>query len=160
MAEVTSITGATLEKAKKVFTSFCSVWSPGHLLHSVQELCEVPEERLDKIAELRERITVVERSSEHTGVVFVRKDDGFLLRFLRARKFDVERSLQLYLNYYKYRHKYAQQIGDQSVQSVQHVLQRGLFGLLDTPTKSGSKVLVVFPSRSVSYVTHVCIVVV
>lgn len=98
---------------------------------------------------------MVERSSEHTGIVFVRKDDGFLLRFLRAKKFDVERSLKLYLNYYKYRHKYAEVISDLSVQSVQHVLQRGLFGLLDTPTKSGAKVLVVFPSRSASNVTHV-----
>lgn len=98
---------------------------------------------------------MVERSSDHTAVVFVRKDDSFLLRFLRAKKFDVERSLQLYLNYYKYRHKYAEVIGDLTVQSVQHVLHKGLFGLLDTPTKSGSKVIVVFPSRSVPNVPHV-----
>lgn len=106
---------------------------------------------MDKIAELREKIMVAQRSSEHKGILFARQDDSFLLRFLRAKKFNVERSLQLYLNYYKYRHKHAQLMGDLSVQSVQHVLQRGLFALLDTPSSSGSKVLVVFPARSVSY---------
>lgn len=120
--------------------------APCHLINSLQELFEVPEERLDKIAELREKIIVAQRSSEHKGI-FSRQDDSFLLRFLRAKKFDVERSLQLYLNYYKYRHKHAQLMSDLSVQSVQHVLQRGLFAVLDTPSNTGSKVLVVFPAR-------------
>ena len=61
----------------------------------------------------------------------------------------MERSLQLYLNYYKYRHKHSQLLGEMSVQAVAHVLRRDFFALLDTPTKAGSKVLVVFPARLV-----------
>jgi retinaldehyde-binding protein 1 len=127
-AAVTSISGATLEKARR-------------------ELFEVPAERLTRLAELRGRIAEAEKGSDLKGVVFARQDDRFLLRFLRARKFDVERSLQLYLNYYKYRHKHAHLLGEQSVSSVEHVLRRDFFALLDTPTKAGSKVLVVFPRR-------------
>ena len=116
----------------------------------LQELGEVPERRLDNIAELREKIAEAEQRAEFRGMVFARRDDRFLLRFLRARKFQVERALQLYLNYYKYRHKHAHLLGELSLQSVEHVLQRDFFALLDTPTNSGSKMLVVFPSRWVT----------
>ena len=151
-AAVTSISGATLEKARRVrdqrygavlSESACTV-----SVSSLQELFEVPAERLTTLAELRGRIAEAEKGSDLKGVVFARQDDRFLLRFLRARKFDVERSLQLYLNYYKYRHKHAHLLGEQSVSSVEHVLRRDFFALLDTPTKAGSKVLVVFPRRS------------
>ena len=117
---------------------------------SLQELFEVPEERLTRIAELREKIAEAEKGSDLKGVVLARQDDRFLLRFLRARKFDVERALQLYLNYYKYRHKHGHLLGELSVKSVEHVLRRDFFALLDTPTKAGSKVLVVFPPRLVT----------
>ena len=82
---VSSISGETLEKAKR-------------------ELREVPQERLEAIHELRQSIERCERRSNEPGVVFERKDDKFLLRFLRARKFSLDRALQLYINYYKYRH--------------------------------------------------------
>ncbi|CAI8040683.1 Alpha-tocopherol transfer protein-like, partial [Geodia barretti] len=113
----------------------------------MQELFEVPEERLDKVRELRLRILEAEKNTDFHGVVFSRKDSRFLLRFLRARKFQVDRALQLYLNYYKYRHKHSHLLGDLSLQSVQHVLQRGFFALLDTPSKCGSRTIVVFPAR-------------
>ena len=107
----------------------------------------MPEERELKILELKEKISAAEKTAEFEGVLFARKDDRFLLRFLRARKFNVERSLQLYLNYYKYRQKHAHLLKDLTVQSVEHVLRRDLFALLDTRTSTGSRVLVVFPSR-------------
>ena len=107
----------------------------------------MPKERADRIAELKQRICEAENTQDFESVTFSRKDDNFLLSFLRARKFNVERSLQLYLNYYKYRHKHSHLLGDMSIQSVAHVLRRDFFALLDSPTKNGSKVLVVFPSR-------------
>lgn len=100
-----------------------------------------------RIAELRGRISELQKSDDLKGVVFARQDDHFLLCFLRARKFNVERAFQLYLNYYKYRHKHAHLLGELSTRSVAHVLRRDFIALLDTPTNSGSKVLVVFPSR-------------
>ena len=111
---------------------------------------------MDKIRELRRRIQGAEENSE---ILFSRKDSRFLLRFLRARKFHVERALHLYLNYYKYRHKYSHLLGDLSLQSVQHVLQRGLFAILDTPSKCGSKTVVVFPTRSVHNLYLLCCVI-
>ena len=122
----------------------------------MQELFEVPEERLDKVRELRLRILEAEKNTDFHGVVFSRKDSRFLLRFLRARKFQVDRALQLYLNYYKYRHKHSHLLGDLSLQSVQHVLQRGFFALLDTPSKCGSRTIVVFPARSLSLSLSLC----
>ena len=114
------------------------------MIEQLQELFEVPCERLDKIDELRAKIIEAELSA---AVVFTRKDDRFLLRFLRARKFNIERALKLYLNYYKYRHKYAHLLGELTVDSVEHVLKRDFFALLDSPMNTGSKILVVFPSR-------------
>ena len=110
---------------------------------------EDPEERLDKLLELRLKIEEVEKSTDFEGVVFSRKDNRFLLRFLRARKFQVDRALHLYLNYYKCRQKHSHLLGDLTPQSVQHVLQKGFFALLDTPSRCGSKTVVVFPARCV-----------
>ena len=114
----------------------------------VQELGEDPDTRMEKISELRQRIQQVKEKLEHKHVTFERQDDRFLLCFLRARKFNVERALQLYMNYYKFRHKHACHLKDYSVRGVEHVLRTGMFAVLDTPTLSGSKVLVIFPSRS------------
>ena len=73
-------------------------------------------------------------------VQFDRKDDSFLLRFLRARKFDQERSLQLYINYYKNRRDYPDIFGEFTPQSVEGILKSGLISVLDQPAKNGAKV--------------------
>lgn len=125
---VSAISGATLEKART-------------------ELGEDPDKRADKIAEFRERIHQMIEKQENRNVTFERQDDRFLLCFLRARKFSIERALQLYMNYYKFRHKHACHFKDYSPHAVEHVLRTGMFAVLDTPTISGSKVLVISPSR-------------
>ena len=126
---ITSISGETLEKAKR-------------------ELGELPERRAEDIQQLRERVGQWEQSPEEEGLSFPRKDDKFLLRFLRARKFDQDRALQLFINYHKYRQKkYAHFFEDYSPQSVEHVLKSGLVGLLDSRARDGSKVICLFPSR-------------
>ena len=151
---LSAISGATLEKAQKVLLPrpACGVRVPC----SPQELCEVPQERLQRVLELRLRIEEAEKTSDFDGVVFSRKDNSFLLRFLRARKFQVDRALQLYLNYYKYRHKHSHLLGELSPQSVEHVLHRGFFALLDSPSRCGSRTLVVFPARCVCVCVCVC----
>lgn len=114
---------------------------------SVQELFEVPEERAEKIRQLRGKIEEAAVKEEFEHIQLKRRDDKFLLCFLRARKFDVDKALQLYLNYYKYRHKHAHYLGDFSPRSVKHVLRSNIFAMLDAPMNSGSKVIVLFPSR-------------
>lgn len=75
-------------------------------------------------------------------VVFNNKDDSFLLRFLRARKFDVDRALQLYINYHSNRRDYPKIFNEFTPQSVKDVLESGLFSVMDGDhtTKMGAKV--------------------
>ncbi|XP_064385300.1 retinaldehyde-binding protein 1-like [Halichondria panicea] len=121
-----TISGATLEKAKR-------------------ELNEDPGKRVELIQELGRQITEAEAATD--DLKFTRKDNKFLLCFLRARKFDVERALQLYINYHKYRVKYAHLLTDYNAKSVEHILNSGFFGVLDQPLNDGSKCLVFLPGR-------------
>lgn len=130
MADVSCISGATLEKARK-------------------ELFEVPEKRVEMISKLRESIEQwlpAANDQYEQGLVFTRKDDKFLLRFLRAKKFDVDRSLQLYVNYHKYRHKYADLVGDISVASAQEVLTSGTLCVLP-PQEERPRIIVIRAGR-------------
>ena len=81
--------------------------------------------------ELRTKIAEAKNDPEHGVVEFSRDDGPFLLRFLRARKFDVDRATLLYCNYYKFRHKYADLLGDMHPRVVDHVLRSGLMGVTD-----------------------------
>lgn len=75
-----------------------------------------------------------------------RLDGAFLLRFLRARKFNVEKAFQLYVNYYKYRKKFAHLLTDSHPFYVQDVLDAGIFGVLNCCMTNGSYVMCVTPS--------------
>ena len=78
---------------------------------------------------------------------FVRKDGKFLLRFLRARKFNIERAAQLYVNYYKYRFKFRHLLTNFHPRHVENVIDAGVFGVLDRVMKNESRVFCVLPSR-------------
>ena len=79
--------------------------------------------------------------------VFTRNDGTFLLRFLRAKKFDVDRAVRLYCNYYKFRHKYADILGDMHPRAVEHVLQGGLLGVTNLRRKDGAVTIHLRPAR-------------
>lgn len=70
-----------------------------------------------------------------------------MLRFLRARKFNVNRAFQLYVNYYKYRHKFSHLLTDFHPLCVKNVIDAGIFGVLETPMKNTSRALLVYPSH-------------
>ena len=127
---ISSISGETLEKARR-------------------ELKEIPEKRADAIRELRSRIEELEQDpdKDEDGPVFERKDGKFLLMFLRARKFSIDRAVQLYTNYYKYRHKHASLLTDYHPSSVEHVFRTRLFGVVDKRLKNGSKAFCLYPAR-------------
>ena len=127
---VSAITGATLLKARA-------------------ELREVPERRLESIRQLREAIESYRRLPGEEDVVFKRTDNRFLLRFLRSRKFDQERALQVYVNYYKYRHKHRELLEGASPEDekLRHIMESGAFAVLPTPLKDGSCGVCLFPSR-------------
>ncbi len=80
-------------------------------------------------------------------IEFERKDGKFLLRFLRARKFNLDRALQVYINYYKYRHKFAHLLTNFHPKGVSKVLNAGIFGVIEHPLKNGSTAVTITPSR-------------
>ena len=125
---LSAISGETLEKAKR-------------------ELGEDPETRAELVGKLRTKIQEAKSDAEYKGVEFTREDGSFLLRFLRARKFDVDRAVLLYCNYYKFRHKYAHLLGDLHPRAVEHVLRSGLLGVTDLRRKDGSAVIQLCPGR-------------
>ena len=79
-------------------------------------------------------------SEELESVQFERKDDAFLIRFLRARKFNIERSLELYINYYQCRIEFSEVFEDFTPQSVEMILKSGIINVLDDRTTDGTKV--------------------
>ncbi len=122
---LSSLSGATLEKAQR-------------------ELNEDPDKRLEAITQLKDSIEQWTPSVDdqyEQNLIFARKEDEFLLRFLRAKKFDVDRSLQLYVNYYKYRSKYAHILGEMSVSSARGMLTEG--GLCVLPPRNGPRVIII-----------------
>ncbi len=125
MASLSSLSGDTLKKAQK-------------------ELFEDPDKRLEVISQLRDSIeqwTPTVDDQYEQNLIFARKEDKFLLRFLRAKKFDVDRSLKLYVNYYKYRSKYAHILGEMSVSSAEGLLSGG--GLCVLPPRNGPRVIII-----------------
>ena len=138
---ISTISGETLEKAQR-------------------ELGEIPEKRGEFIKQLREKIEEFEASSppDFEEVELVRRDDRFLLMFLRARKFDLPRALQLYLNYYMYRHKYAHMLQNFNPKAVEHILRSGVFGVLEQRLHNGSKVVcIVYWSNGSTMAPRYCV---
>lgn len=127
--EISGISGETLEKARS-------------------ELGEDPLTRKEVIAELRGKIENWKPSkSEEKGITLTNTEGRFLLMFLRARKFDVDKAFQLYINYHTFRHKHANMLTDLNLKSVEHVLHSRVIQVLDSRCSDGSKVLCVYPKN-------------
>lgn len=74
-----------------------------------------------------------------------RLDDTFLLRFLRARKFDYDRALQLLLNYHSGRKAWPEVFQDLKPSTVKHVLDLGFLTVLPQPDPNGRYILCLRP---------------
>ena len=127
---------------------FISAVSGVSLEKAMKELGEDPSQRKKQIAELKQSIRgwvpkVGEKKVEFTRV----KDDKFLLAFLRARKFDVDKALQLFVNYHHFRQKYAGVLSTLDAPSVEHILRSGVLSVPDTRFYNGSKAICVYPQK-------------
>lgn len=107
-----------------------------------EELQEKPEWRLRDVQALRDMV-LKERPNLRT-----RLDDAFLLRFLRARKFDYDRALQLLLNYHASRRAWPEVFQDLRPSAVRHVLDRGFLTVLPRPDPHGRYILCLRPGES------------
>lgn len=127
-----------------------SAISGNTLLKARAELREIPEKRMESIRQLRKAIESYRRLPGEEELVFRRTDNRFLLRFLRSRKFDVERALHVYVNYHKYRHKHREWLKDgvsPDDPALRHIMESGVFAVLPTPLKDGSRGVCLYPSR-------------
>ena len=97
--------------------------SSASLEKASRELNETDEIRASRISELKARV----EQHEDELLIDSRRDASFLVRFLRARKFDVDRAYQLYVNYFKYRKDHPEIFKDKfTARDMREVLEMGL----------------------------------
>ncbi|GAB6028297.1 Clavesin-1 [Chamberlinius hualienensis] len=80
---------------------------------------------------------------------FRRKDDSFILRFLRARKFNTRAAYQLYCRYYEYRYnnKALFQNFHSKDPDINLALMDGLPGVLPIPDDYGHRILLIYAAN-------------
>ncbi|VDP83509.1 unnamed protein product [Schistosoma mattheei] len=103
--------------------------SPQTLEKAFLELNEQPQQRQNAITELRHRIQL----QSLQGCLA----DEFLLRFLRAKKFNQDNAFRLYTNYYILRLRYPDIFSDLRPSLVEHVFQSGVVCRLPQPDSEG-----------------------
>ncbi|KAE8576418.1 hypothetical protein XENTR_v10004173 [Xenopus tropicalis] len=116
----------------------CSL-SPELVLKAREELQEKPEWRLRDVQALRD---MVWKDYPHLKT---RVDDSFLLRFLRARKFDYDRALQLLVNYYSCRKAWPEVFTDLRPSAVKPVLDSGFLTVLPHTDTEGRRIVCIRP---------------
>ena len=133
--------------SQRDFCRLTSSISEATMAIAMKELGEDPSKRDEQIAELQKRISEWIPKAGEKAIQFSRVDDKFILAFLRARKFDVEKALQLYVNYHQFRHKHASVLSALNAPSVEHILKSGVLCVPDTRFYNGSKAICVYPQK-------------
>ncbi|KAG8439510.1 hypothetical protein GDO86_005637 [Hymenochirus boettgeri] len=118
----------------------CSL-SPDLVLKAREELQEKPEWRLRDVQALRDMIW---KEYPHLKT---RVDDAFLLRFLRARKFDYDRALQLLVNYYSCRKGWPEVFKDLRPSAVKPALDSGFLTVLPHTDTEGRRIVCIRPGH-------------
>lgn len=104
-----------------------------------EELQEKPEWRLRDVQALRDMVHK-EYPNLSTSL-----DDAFLLRFLRARKFDYDRALQLLINYHSCRRSWPEVFNNLKPSALKDVLASGFLTVLPHTDPRGCHILCIRP---------------
>ncbi|XP_034049636.1 retinaldehyde-binding protein 1-like [Thalassophryne amazonica] len=119
---------------------------PGHtVLKAKDELNETDEKKMSSLKDLR--VMMKERAAEGDDLAkvvleyFEDKPDSLLLRFLRARKFDVVRSHDLMKGYIHFRMEYPELFENLTPEAVRSTIELGYPLILPTRDKYGHIVL-------------------
>lgn len=117
-----------------------------------EELQEKPEWRLRDVQALRDMVC---KDYPHLRT---RLDDAFLLRFLRARKFDYDRALQLLVNYHSCRRSWPEVFTNLKPSAVKPVLESGFVTVLPHLDSEGRHVVCIRPGTNaeLSFKLSVC----
>ena len=105
------------------------------------ELNERLESRRFDIEALRERMEA------RPDVYFDRKDDEFLLRFLRARKFDKDRAFNLLVNYCRFHRRHRNFFKSLRASCLRPVFEDGLPMVMPERDHLGRSVVILFPGN-------------
>lgn len=116
------------------------------------ELGETEETRSTALTKLKEALEA-SVSDPGTKAAPVLKDcsdlmaDDFLLKFLRARNFDVGHAHQLVLNYFLFQQNHPFLFTDLNSDAVSPMLDTGIFAVLPKRDRQGRVVFLFFPAR-------------
>ncbi|XP_063052304.1 retinaldehyde-binding protein 1b [Engraulis encrasicolus] len=117
---------------------------PDHTMQKAKdELMETDEKRVSAVKELRGIIKDKTGDDLGKGVndTFGDKADGILLRFIRARKFDVNRAYELMKGYVRFRRDYPELFENLTPEAVRSTIEAGYPGILSSRDKYGRVVL-------------------
>ncbi|KAK3602090.1 hypothetical protein CHS0354_029513 [Potamilus streckersoni] len=112
--------------------------SPEFIAKAEKELKEKPEWRKRDIQALRDMIL-------NTQELGIPTDDPFLLRFLRARKFDYDRAFKLIMKHYQMKVENEDLFRNLRPSAVKHVLDAGITGVLPHRDRKGCRVIIIRP---------------
>ena len=109
-----------------------------------EELQEKPEWRLRDVQALRD---MVRKEYPNLGTSL---EDAFLLRFLRARKFDYDRALQLLVNYHSCRRSWPEVFNNLRPSALKEVLASGFLTVLPHTDPRGCHILCIRPGTGLT----------
>lgn len=119
---------------------------PGHTVQKAKdELNETDERRASSLKDLR--ALMKERAADGNGLAklilerFGDKPDSLFLRFLRARKFDVDRAHELMKGYVRFRKEYPELFENMTPEAVRSTVEAGYPVVLPSRDKYGRVVL-------------------
>ncbi|KAM4622458.1 alpha-tocopherol transfer protein-like isoform 1-T2 [Discoglossus pictus] len=135
-----SSVSSPLEELNPKHNYVCTL-TPELVIKAREELQEKPEWRLRDVQALRDMIW-----KEYPNLR-TRVDDSFLLRFLRARKFDYDRALQLLVNYYSCRKGWPEVFNNLRPSAVKPVLDSGFLTVLPNTDAQGRRIVFIRPGR-------------
>ncbi|XP_062235179.1 clavesin-1-like [Platichthys flesus] len=107
------------------------------------ELNENPDTLHQDIQQVRDMIVT------RPDIGFLRTDDDFILRFLRARKFHQAETFRLLAQYFQFRQQNLDMFQSFKVDDsgIKRALMDGFPGVLETPDQHGRKILILFASN-------------
>ncbi|XP_041966426.1 retinaldehyde-binding protein 1b [Alosa sapidissima] len=117
---------------------------PDHTMQKAKdELNETDEKRVSAVKELRGIIKDKGGEDLGKGVLdtFGDKPDGVLLRFIRARKYEVNRAYELMKGYVRFRRDYPELFENLTPEAVRSTIEAGYPGILSSRDKYGRIVL-------------------